>query len=418
MDITNNLLQNRNVMLLNTNIDQEIIKKNVPNDLVEEMFNQVIDLNINGRQPAQISPIEDIVAEMKAGRMVILIDEEDRENEGDLVISADHVTPEAINFMAKHGRGLICLTLTRDRCNYLNLPPMAAQNGATHGTAFTVSIEAAHGVTTGISASDRARTIKAAIASDAKPSDLVQPGHIFPLQAVEGGVLKRAGHTEAGCDLALMAECSPSAVICEIMNDDGTMARLDDLKVFAAEHDLKIGTISDLIAYRSRTESLVKKIGERKLDTKYGQFTANIYKNSIDDTLSVALIKGSITESSEVLVRVHEPTSIFDFLDVNQSNKSWGIDAALHCINEEGCGVMVFLNCTNVSDQLFKQLNAEQFESDNSNDRKPIDMRSYGIGAQILRNCGVKKIRVMGVPRRMPSMIGYDLEIVGYVSRH
>jgi 3,4-dihydroxy 2-butanone 4-phosphate synthase/GTP cyclohydrolase II len=418
MDITNNLLQNRNVMLLNTNIDQEIIKKNVPNDLVEEMFNQVIDLNINGRQPAQISPIEDIVAEMKAGRMVILIDEEDRENEGDLVISADHVTPEAINFMAKHGRGLICLTLTRDRCNYLNLPPMAAQNGATHGTAFTVSIEAAHGVTTGISASDRARTIKAAIASDAKPSDLVQPGHIFPLQAVEGGVLKRAGHTEAGCDLALMAECSPSAVICEIMNDDGTMARLDDLKVFAAEHDLKIGTISDLIAYRSRTESLVKKIGERKLDTKYGQFTANIYKNSIDDTLSVALIKGSITESSEVLVRVHEPTSIFDFLDVNQSNKSWGIDAALHCINEEGCGVMVFLNCTNVSDQLFKELDAEQFESDNSNDRKPIDMRSYGIGAQILRNCGVKKIRVMGVPRRMPSMIGYDLEIVGYVSRH
>lgn len=405
-------------MLLNTNIDQEIIKKNVPNDLVEEMFNQVIDLNINGRQPAQISPIEDIVAEMKAGRMVILIDEEDRENEGDLVISADHVTPEAINFMAKHGRGLICLTLTRDRCNYLNLPPMAAQNGATHGTAFTVSIEAAHGVTTGISASDRARTIKAAIASDAKPSDLVQPGHIFPLQAVEGGVLKRAGHTEAGCDLALMAECSPSAVICEIMNDDGTMARLDDLKVFAAEHDLKIGTISDLIAYRSRTESLVKKIGERKLDTKYGQFTANIYKNSIDDTLSVALIKGSITESSEVLVRVHEPTSIFDFLDVNQSNKSWGIDAALHCINEEGCGVMVFLNCTNVSDQLFKELDAEQFESDNSNDRKPIDMRSYGIGAQILRNCGVKKIRVMGVPRRMPSMIGYDLEIVGYVSRH
>ena len=405
-------------MLLNTNIDQEIIKKNVPNDLVEEMFNQVIDLNINGRQPAQISPIEDIVAEMKAGRMVILIDEEDRENEGDLVISADHVTSEAINFMAKHGRGLICLTLTRDRCNYLNLPPMAAQNGATHGTAFTVSIEATHGVTTGISASDRARTIKAAIAIDAKPSDLVQPGHIFPLQAVEGGVLKRAGHTEAGCDLALMAECSPSAVICEIMNDDGTMARLDDLKVFAAEHDLKIGTISDLIAYRSRTESLVKKIGERKLDTKYGQFTANIYKNSIDDKLSVALIKGCITESSEVLVRVHEPTSIFDFLDANQSNKSWGIDAALHCINEEGCGVMVFLNCTNVSDQLFKELDAEQFESDNSNDRKPIDMRSYGIGAQILRNCGVKKIRVMGVPRRMPSVIGYDLEIVGYVSRH
>ena len=240
--------------------NQEIIQKRVPSNLVEEMFNQVIDLNIGKREPVEISPIEDIVADMKAGRMVILIDEEDRENEGDLVIASDHVSAEAINFMAKYGRGLICLTLTRDRCEYLNLPPMAAQNGATHGTAFTVSIEAANGVTTGISASDRARTIKAAIANDAKPSDLVQPGHIFPLQAVEGGVLKRAGHTEAGCDLASMADCSPSSVICEIMNDDGTMARLDDLKIFAAEHNLKIGTISDLIAYRSRTESLVEKI--------------------------------------------------------------------------------------------------------------------------------------------------------------
>lgn len=405
-------------MSLDANHNQENIQKYVPNDLVEEMFNQVIDLNINRREPAEISPIEEIVAEMKAGRMVILIDEEDRENEGDLVIAADYVTPEAINFMAKYGRGLICLTLTRDRCNYLNLPPMAPANGALHGTAFTVSIEAAQGVTTGISASDRARTIKAAIASDAQPSDLVQPGHIFPLQAVEGGVLKRAGHTEAGCDLALMAECSPSSVICEIMNDDGTMARLDDLKIFAAQHNLKIGTISDLIAYRSRTESLVMKIGERQLDTKYGQFTANIYKNSIDNSLSVALVKGLITESSEVLVRVHEPTSIFDFLDANQFNKSWGIDAALHCINEEGCGVMVFLNCTDVSAQLFNELGDDQSEYENSHGSKPIDMRSYGIGAQILRNCGVKKIRVMGVPRRMPSMIGYDLEIVGYVSRH
>ncbi len=405
-------------MSLSIDSSQEIIQKHVPSNLVEEMFNQVIDLNIGKREPAEISPVEDIVAEMKAGRMVILIDEEDRENEGDLVIASDHVSAEAINFMAKYGRGLICLTLTRDRCEYLNLPPMAAQNGATHGTAFTVSIEAAHGVTTGISASDRARTIKAAIANDAKPSDLVQPGHIFPLQAVEGGVLKRAGHTEAGCDLAFMADCSPSSVICEIMNDDGTMARLDDLKIFAAEHNLKIGTISDLIAYRSRTESLVEKIGERKLDTKYGEFIANVYKNSVDGSLSVALIKGAVTETSEVLVRVHEPTSIFDFLDTNQSNQSWGIDAALHCINEDGCGVMVFLNCTDVSAQLFNHLDDVQSDHGSVVDRKPMDMRSYGIGAQILRNCGVKKMRVMGVPRRMPSMIGYDLEIVGYVSRH
>ena len=204
--------------------------------------------------PVQISPVQDIVAEMRAGRMVILVDEEDRANEGDLVLASDHVTPEAINFMAKFGRGLICLTLTRERCEFLKLPPMAARNGTVYSTAFTVSIEAAEGVTTGISAADRARTIQTAVAKSAVPTDLVQPGHVFPLQAVDGGVLIRAGHTEAGCDLAAMAGCSPSSVICEIMKDDGTMARLPDLQLFAAEHGLKIGTIADLIEYRSRDE--------------------------------------------------------------------------------------------------------------------------------------------------------------------
>lgn len=219
--------------------------------------------------PVAISPIEEIVADMRAGRMVILVDEEDRENEGDLILAADHVSAEAINFMAKFGRGLICLTLTRERCEHLRLPPMAARNGTVYSTAFTVSIEAAEGVTTGISAADRARTVQAAVAPQAQASDLVQPGHIFPLQAVDGGVLMRAGHTEAGCDLAALAGCSPSAVICEIMKDDGTMARLPDLQVFAAEHGLKIGTIADLIQYRSRTESLLERVGTRALQTHH-----------------------------------------------------------------------------------------------------------------------------------------------------
>ena len=222
--------------------------------------------------PVAISSVEEIVADMRAGRMVILVDEEDRENEGDLVLAAEHVTPEAINFMARFGRGLICLTLTRKRCERLRLPPMVARNGTKHATAFTISIEAAEGVTTGISAADRARTVQAAVAKDAKPEDLVQPGHVFPLQAADGGVLMRAGHTEAGCDLAAMAGLTPAAVICEIMKDDGTMARLPDLQLFAATHGLKIGTIADLIEHRSRNETLVQKVGSRPLRTAYGEF--------------------------------------------------------------------------------------------------------------------------------------------------
>lgn len=236
---------------------------------------------MNAALPAtvSISPVKDIVADMAAGRMVILIDEEDRENEGDLVLAADHVSAEAINFMARFGRGLICLTLTRERCERLHLPPMVSRNGTKHSTAFTVSIEAAEGVTTGISAADRARTVQAAVAAQAQASDLVQPGHIFPLQAVDGGVLMRAGHTEAGCDLAAMAGCSPAAVICEIMKDDGTMARLPDLLEFAAAHGLKIGTIADLIEHRSRNESLIEHVGSRPMNTRWGQFTAHAWRD-------------------------------------------------------------------------------------------------------------------------------------------
>jgi 3,4-dihydroxy 2-butanone 4-phosphate synthase / GTP cyclohydrolase II len=230
-------------------------------------------------QPVAISKVEDIIADMAAGKIVILVDEEDRENEGDLVLAADHVTADAINFMARFGRGLICLTLTKERCEYLKLPPMATRNGTKHSTAFTVSIEAAEGVTTGISAADRARTVQVAVAKNTKADDLVQPGHVFPLQAVDGGVLMRAGHTEAGCDLAAMAGCSASSVICEIMKDDGTMARLPDLQLFAAEHGLKIGTIADLIEHRSRHESLVQKIGQRTMQTSYGEFTAIAFKS-------------------------------------------------------------------------------------------------------------------------------------------
>jgi 3,4-dihydroxy 2-butanone 4-phosphate synthase/GTP cyclohydrolase II len=366
--------------------------------------------------PVSISPVEDIVAEMKAGRIVILVDEEDRENEGDLVLASDHVTPEAINFMARFGRGLICLTLTRERCEYLKLPPMAARNGTVYSTAFTVSIEAAEGVTTGISAADRSRTIEVAVAKATQPSDLVQPGHVFPLQAVDGGVLLRAGHTEAGCDLAAMAGCSPSSVICEIMKDDGTMARLPDLQVFAAEHGLKIGTIADLIAYRSRTESLVHKVSSRPMHTAHGEFTANAYKDLTSGAVHMALVKGTWHADDQVLARVHEPLSVLDALEPNRVMHSWGLDAALARISTEGTGVVVLLNCGESGEQLLSQFDGTA-RSAHGPERGRMDLRSYGVGAQILRDCGVQKMRLMGNPRRMPSMTGYGLEITGYLSK-
>jgi len=367
-------------------------------------------------QTVAISPVEEIVDEMKAGRIVILVDEEDRENEGDLVLAADHVTPEAINFMARFGRGLICLTLTRERCEFLKLPPMAARNGTVYSTAFTVSIEAAEGVTTGISAADRAKTIQVAVAKTTQAADLVQPGHVFPLQAVDGGVLMRAGHTEAGCDLAAMAGCAPSSVICEIMNDDGTMARLPDLQVFAAAHGLKIGTIADLIAYRSRTESLVQKIGSRPLLTSHGAFTANAYKDSTNGAVHLALVHGQWQPSTEVLARVHEPLSVLDALEPNRVMHSWGLDAALHHIHQAGAGVVVLLNCGESGEQLLAQFDGTA-RSAHGPELGRMDLRSYGVGAQILRDCGVHKMRLMGTPRRMPSMAGYGLEITGYLSK-
>lgn len=366
--------------------------------------------------PVPISPVEDIVAEMRAGRIVILVDEEDRENEGDLVLAADHVTPEAINFMARFGRGLICLTLTRERCEFLKLPPMAARNGTVYSTAFTVSIEAAEGVTTGISAADRARTVQVAVDRSSQPADLVQPGHIFPLQAVDGGVLMRAGHTEAGCDLAAMAGCSPASVICEIMKDDGTMARLPDLQLFAAEHGLKIGTIADLIEYRSRNESLVEKVGTRTLHTAYGEFTAHAFRDQPSQAVHLALVMGQWSADDVVPVRVHEPLSVFDALEINRSMHSWGLDTSLQYLAKQGKGVAVLLNCGESAAQLLAQFEGTA-RSAQAPERGRMDLRTYGVGAQILRECGVHKMALMGQPRRMPSMTGYGLEITGFIPK-
>ncbi len=366
-------------------------------------------------EPVAISPVDDIVADLRAGRMVILVDEEDRENEGDLVMAADFVTADAINFMARYGRGLICLPMTRERCELLQLPPMVVRNGTKMGTAFTASIEATKGITTGISAADRARTVQAAVAKNAVAADLVQPGHIFPLQAVDGGVLMRAGHTEASCDLAAMAGCNPAAVICEIMKDDGTMARLPDLQLFAAEHDLKIGTIANLIHHRNRVESLVEHVGSRVLKTASGEFTAHAFKDKTSEGVHLALVKGQWNTDETILVRVHEPLSVLDALEVGRVMHSWSLDASLARVASEGKGVIVFLNCGESGPQLLSQFDGTAKASHGPVQGR-MDLRTYGIGAQILRNLGVRKMKLLGTPRRMPSMVGYGLEIVGYAT--
>ncbi|WP_457334096.1 bifunctional 3,4-dihydroxy-2-butanone-4-phosphate synthase/GTP cyclohydrolase II [Rhizobacter sp. P5_C2] len=360
-----------------------------------------------------ISPVPELIAELAAGRMVILVDEEDRENEGDLVLAADHVTPEAINFMARFGRGLICLTLPRERCERLQLPPMATRNGTRHGTAFTVSIEAATGVSTGISAADRARTVQAAVARDAQATDLVQPGHIFPLQAQDGGVLMRAGHTEAGCDLAAMAGLSPTSVICEIMKDDGTMARLPDLEVFAKEHGLKIGTIADLIGYRSRNESLIERIGRRTLTTAQGEFDCTAFRDRTGG-VHLALSHGTVDAADEVLVRVHEPLSVMDLLDTGACSHSWPLHKALATLQASQRGVAVLLNCGEDVQSLLSHW--QETPAAPARARAQMDLRTYGIGAQILRELGVTKMKLLGSPRRMPSMTGYGLEVTGFVA--
>jgi 3,4-dihydroxy 2-butanone 4-phosphate synthase / GTP cyclohydrolase II len=329
-------------------------------------------------------------------------------------LAADHVTPEAINFMARHGRGLICLTLTRERCERLRLQSMARSNGTKFGTAFTVSIEAAQGVTTGISAADRARTVQAAVAREARAEDIVQPGHIFPIQAQDGGVLMRAGHTEAGCDLAAMAGLSPAAVICEVMKDDGTMARLPDLEVFAREHGLKIGTIAALIQHRSHNETLIEPLGTRELSTLQGTFRCTAFRDRIAGGVHLGLAVGQWDEGDEVPVRVHEPLSVMDLLDAHGSTHSWPLPAALASLQQQGRGVAVLLNAGTDAQALVGQLVPDAVAP-----RAParnMDLRTYGIGAQILRHLGVHRMKLLGHPRRMPSMTGYGLEVTGWVA--
>jgi len=364
------------------------------------------------RESTTISPTAEIIAELRAGSIVVLVDDEDRENEGDLVLAAEHVTPESINFMARHARGLVCLTLTEERCRQLALPLMVRDNRAQMGTNFTLSIEAAEGVTTGISAHDRARTVRAAVAKDAKPSDIVQPGHIFPVMAQPGGVLVRAGHTEAGCDLSELAGLTPAAVICEIMREDGSMARLPDLMEFAAQHRLKIGTIAELIEYRSRNESMVQRVARRPLETPWGKFELLSYRDLALGSIHLALVLGKIDPGVETLVRVHEPLSVLDLLDSGSGTHSWGVGAALKAIQAAGAGVMVLMNCSQSGDSLQAELAGER----PARQGRSSDLRTYGIGAQILRDLGVGKMRLLAAPRKMPSMAGFGLEVTGYVT--
>ena len=358
-----------------------------------------------------ISPVQDIVAELRAGRMVILVDEEDRENEGDLVLAAEHVTPEAINFMVTHARGLVCLTLTEERCRQLDLPLMVRNNKTPHNTAFTVSIEAAEGVTTGISAHDRARTVQAAVARNARAADIIQPGHIFPLMAQNGGVLVRAGHTEAGCDLAQMAGLMPASVICEIMNDDGSMARLPQLLEFADRHQLKIGTIRDLIHYRSENEKLVQCVADREVACAHGSFRLRAFSDKTSGDVHLTLTVGDIRPDEETLVRVHEPISVLDFLDCGSGRHSFSVDRAMRIIAARGSGVLVLLHRNEAGGDLLTAL-----RGDADRPAAKWDPRLYGIGAQILRELGVGRMRLLSSPRKMPSMAGFGLEVCGYLS--
>ncbi len=366
-----------------------------------------------------MNSIEELVQDIEQGRMVVLLDDEDRENEGDLVMAAECVRPEDINFMARYGRGLICLTLTRDRCERLRLPLMVSETHDKHLTNFTVSIEAAEGVTTGISAADRAATIRKAVAPNAKSSDLVQPGHIFPIMAQSGGVLARAGHTEAGCDLAQLAGFEPAAAIVEVLNEDGTMARRDDLQRFAAEHGLKIGTVADLIRYRLAREHTVERVGECDWPiSSLAAFRLHTYRDRIKDRLHFALVLGSIEPDEAVPIRVHMQDTLHDVLQMERSEHSFSLRGAMQRIIEEGKGVIVILREFEDEQALLRRIAAHQLKDDGadpSQSASSADLRTYGVGAQILRDLGVRRMRVLGTPRRLHGLSGFGLDVVEYV---
>ena len=363
------------------------------------------------------SPIEDIIADIRGGKMVIMVDDENRENEGDLLMAAEKVRPEDINYMATHGRGLICLTLSRERCAQLRLPLMVTETDQHHATNFTVSIEAAEGITTGISAHDRARTVQAAVAPDAKPEDLSQPGHIFPVMAQPGGVLTRAGHTEAGCDLARLADLEPAAVIVEILNEDGTMARRPDLERFARTHGVRIGTIADLIRYRLEKERNVERIAAMPVETAHGEFQMMLYEDRINHAVHVALVKGDLDKVEAPLVRVHLQDTLGDVIGVKSPSLGWPLEDAIERVAGEEAGAVVLLREQESSREFVEAAKGIGRTRDEVKAARSGDavLRTYGVGAQILRDLGLSKIRVLSAPKQMYAISGFDLEIVDYV---
>jgi len=366
----------------------------------------------------KFSPIEAITEDLRKGKMVIIVDDEDRENEGDLIMAADKVTAEGINFMAQYGRGLICLTLTQERCNLLRLPLMTGQNDNNETTNFTVSIEASEGVTTGISAQDRARTIRVATAPDAQPTDIKQPGHIFPLMAKPGGVLTRAGHTEAGCDLSRLAGLTPAAAIVEILNEDGTMARRPNLVKFSKKHGIKIGTIADLIRYRVANEQSIERIDQKEIKTEFGNFYLYTFQDHINREVHFALTKGEINSESNPLVRVHVVNQLRDTLGINHDSLGWPLRAALRQISKSDNSVLVVICYQGLpKDFIHSVKNLNQQEKVSSNNSEASVLRNYGTGSQILRDLGVRKMRVVSEPKQMQAISGFDLEITEYVEK-
>ncbi len=357
---------------------------------------------------------DELIAEIRAGRMVILMDDEDRENEGDLVMAAECVRPEDINFMVRYGGGLICLPMSRERCERLRLPLMVHDNRTAHGTRFTVSIEAAHGVTTGISAHDRAHTIRTAVAPEARPEDIVQPGHVFPIMAQPGGVLTRAGHTEASCDLARLAGFEPAAAIVEVLNEDGTMARRADLEVFARRHGLKVGTIASLIRYRMEREMTVARVYESSVPTEAGPLPLVVYEDHIQRHVHFAFVRGPIRPDVNVLVRVHVCNFLSDVLGIRWPSLGWPLRDALGTVAREG-GVLLLLRLPEEPSSLVARLVRGDRPDEPAGEESSV-LRTYGVGAQILRDLGVRRMRVLSAPKRMQGITGFGLEVSGYVS--
>lgn len=366
-----------------------------------------------------LNSVEEILADIKAGKMVVIMDDEDRENEGDLVMAAVHVRTADINFMARHGRGLICLTLTRERCQQLRLPLMVNETNLSHRTNFTLSIEAAEGVSTGISAQDRATTIQAAVAEYAKPEDLVQPGHIFPIMAQPGGVLTRAGHTEAGCDLARLAGLQPAAVIVEILNEDGTMARRPQLELFAQQHGLRIGTIADLIHYRLSNEKTVERVAQCQVKNPYGEFHLVVFQEQITQKYHYALVKGNIHPEVPTVVRVHMQDWLTDALHLEMPKGPWPLHRAFARVSREDVAVVLVLSQNVPPDELIRRIEDCQFAPSAqavSKRKATEDLRTYGVGAQILGYLGVGKMRVLSAPKKVHGIAGFGLEVVEYLS--